>query len=251
MLKAGLLQAVLVVAMAMSVSAFSVQAAEQTINNDQVLAKIKQARPKLQFGAVEQSPMAGIYQVQVVDGPVLYFHPSGNYFVAGELFEVASSGIVNLTEMAQNAPRKALMATVDPKDMIIFSAEGETKTTITVFTDVSCGYCREFHKGVPALNKSGVTVQYMAFTGAESGTRQFRKMAAAWCARDRQEAMNKLKALKDLEEINNCADNPIVEQYRLGKELGVKATPTLILEDGSLVEGYMPVDQLLQRLGLR
>ncbi|CAH0990784.1 Thiol:disulfide interchange protein DsbC [Sinobacterium norvegicum] len=248
MLKAGVLQVVLIVAVL--ISAFSVQAAEAVIDSDQVLARIKQSRPDLQFGAVEQSPMKDIYQVQIVNGPLLYINPQGSHFVAGELFEVAPSGVVNLTEMAQNAPRKALMAGVDSKDMIIFAPAGETKATVTVFTDVDCYYCQKLHQEVPALNKLGVAVQYMAYPRAGIGSESYNKIASAWCADDKQEAMNKLKARQNIAK-NVCADNPVAEQYELGGRMGVSGTPALVLEDGSLVPGYMPANELAKRLGIQ
>src|SRR5690554_7516579 len=41
----------------------------------------------------------------------------------------------------------------------------------------------------------------------------------------------------------NC-DSPVAHQYDLGHELGVTGTPAIFTEDGSLIPGYMPADEL-------
>ena len=43
-------------------------------------------------------------------------------------------------------------------------------------------------------------------------------------------------------------DNPIEEQYILGREVGVTGTPALLTSDGMLIPGYMPPAQLRMRL---
>jgi thiol:disulfide interchange protein DsbC len=42
--------------------------------------------------------------------------------------------------------------------------------------------------------------------------------------------------------------NPIAEQYQLGKELGVTGTPSLVTAEGRMIPGYVPPEQLRQRL---
>jgi thiol:disulfide interchange protein DsbC len=43
-------------------------------------------------------------------------------------------------------------------------------------------------------------------------------------------------------------DNPIAEQYQLGMALGVTGTPALLTNDGTLIPGYVPPEQLRERL---
>jgi thiol:disulfide interchange protein DsbC len=49
---------------------------------------------------------------------------------------------------------------------------------------------------------------------------------------------------------NVCADNPVAAQYELGLKLGVQGTPAMVTEDGSLIPGYQPADELMATLGL-
>ena len=46
--------------------------------------------------------------------------------------------------------------------MIVFRPE-EVKHSITVFTDIDCGYCRKLHREISAYNDLGIEVRYMFF----------------------------------------------------------------------------------------
>ena len=81
-----------------------------------ILARLQAARPDLQYGAPQPSTMAGLYEVQVVDGPLLYVSEDGARFIAGDLFEVqdAGQGFANLAEVQRQQERKELIAAVKP-----------------------------------------------------------------------------------------------------------------------------------------
>jgi len=61
--------------------------------------------------------------------------------------------------------------------------------------------------------------------------------------------MTKLKTRQTIDN-NVCEGNPVAEQYSLGQRLGVNGTPAIILEDGTVLPGYMPPAALAQRLEL-
>ncbi|WP_320821251.1 DsbC family protein [Thalassolituus sp.] len=44
--------------------------------------------------------------------------------------------------------------------------------------------------------------------------------------------------------------SPIAVQYELGQSVGVTGTPAIVTEEGSLIPGYMPADELAKRLGV-
>jgi len=73
-----------------------------------------------------------------------------------------------------------------------------------------------------------------------------KKTVSVWCAKDQQKALNIAKAGGDIEE--KTCKNPIKEHLQLARELGVRGTPAIILEDGELLPGYVPVDKLLAQM---
>lgn len=213
-----------------------------------ILKALSTARPDLEYGQPRPSPLPGLYEVQVKGGPVLYVDADGSHFIAGDLFAVQPSGFVNLAEQGRQKERAELIAAVKPEDMIIFAPENP-KATVTVFTDVDCGYCRKLHSEIGELNDLGIAVHYLAFPRAGLGSPSFRKIATAWCAKDRKDALTRLKNGEELPE-NVCADNPVAAQLLLGEKVGVSGTPALVLEDGTMVPGYRPARELAKLLGI-
>lgn len=207
-----------------------------------IRARFKTARPDVVISEVKPSDVPGIYHVQLENGPEVYVSADGKYFFLGDLFAVTDTGFSNLAEIRRNGERKELMAAVKREDMIIFSPEGDTKGAVYVFTDVDCGYCQKLHKEVPQLNAMGIEVRYLAYPRAGLGTPTYRKMESAWCADDRQAAMNALKSRQPVAE-KSC-DNPIATEYKLGADIGVTGTPAIVTTSGQLIPGYMPADRL-------
>lgn len=203
----------------------------------------------LEVESVQPSAMEGIYEVQLSDGPLVYTSETGEFFIVGDLYSVSSSGLVNLGEERRSIARLQAIEAVPVSNQIVFPAEGETLSHITVFTDVSCGYCQKLHREVPELNRRGVEVRYLAFPRQGLDSSGFRQLATAWCAADPQETLTRLKNSEALDD-DVCAGNPIAAQYALGKELGVRGTPAIIMPDGVMIPGYRPVDDLVADLGL-
>ena len=199
--------------------------------------------------SVSTSEIPGMYEVQFANGPLVYSTASGDYFIVGDLYSVGPEGMVNLGEQRRDGERLALIESLDPKDMIIFSPEGKTRAHITVFTDVTCFYCQKLHKEVPELNRRGVEVRYLAYPRAGVGSDGYRQLASAWCADNPQETLTRLKNRESVPE-NVCADNPIADQYRLGQEIGVRGTPAMVTAEGRMIPGYQSADDLMVTLGL-
>lgn len=214
-----------------------------------IIAMLKTARPDLKYGAVKLSPINDIYEVQVIGGPVLYVAKNGEYFFDGDMYQIKSGRFVNLRDQAMVGTRKQLLAVVDVEDMIVFPADGPAKSVINVFTDVDCGYCRKLHKEVPDLNSRGIEVRYLAFPRAGIGSPSYDKLVSAWCSDAPGQTLTELKNGGAVEP-NQCADNPVADQYRLGQQMGVNGTPAILLADGNLLPGYRPAADLARLLGV-
>ncbi len=217
-------------------------------NGSTLVARLKALRPDIPIESVAPSPLPGIFQLNLAGGTVFYGTADGRYLFAGDLYELGERDLINLAEAGRSSKRRELMAEVDPEDMVIFSPAGETLAVMSVFTDVDCGYCRKLHQEVPRLNELGVEVRYLAYPRAGIGSRSYQKVVSAWCSDDRQSAITTLKLGKEIPDIT--CPNPVADQYRLGQEVGVTGTPAIVLENGRLLPGYMPADDLARTLGI-
>lgn len=211
---------------------------------------LKAARPDLNYGAVETSPINGLYIVRVNGTQFFYVNETGEYLITGDMYQARPGLFIPVKDLEAARIRKGLMESVAKDDMIIFPAVDETKAVIYVFTDVDCGYCQKLHnEALPGLTMGGVEVRYLAFPRAGIGSPSYRKIASAWCAEDKLTALTALKNRQPIPE-NVCKDNPVAAQYALGQEAGVTGTPALIMEDGTLLPGYRPAPELLKVIGV-
>ncbi len=217
-----------------------------------IKARLEAGNPKASYGEVRESPIIGLYEVEVDGGAnTLFVSKDGGHFIFGDLYQVkAGGGLANLSEQRRTAQRVKIMEAQNIDDMIVFSPKGEKKAHIYVFTDVDCGYCRKLHNDVPELNKRGIEVRYLAFPRAGLNSLSYRKIATAWCADDRNSTLTALKNRENVP-LNVCKNNPVAEQYRLGNEvIDVRGTPTIVMQDGSVVPGYLPPETMVKALGI-
>jgi thiol:disulfide interchange protein DsbC len=235
----------LVLAFVASLSCVSVEAAEQD------LARLKDALVKafpdtpVETLRIRPSVLPGLYEV-IVDTQLFYISADGRFVFLGDLVDIETRS--NLSEQRREALVREVLDGVSEKDMIVIGP-ADAKRTITVFTDVDCPYCARFHLDVPELNRHGVKVRYLLFPRGGVDSETYRRSVAVWCAADRAKAIGLAKAGKPIE-MKTCP-NPVARHYQLGERLGVSGTPTIFLDTGRRVVGYVPAPQLLSLLGLR
>ncbi|MFZ1537563.1 MAG: DsbC family protein [Chromatiaceae bacterium] len=241
-MKIGLASAVLAL--------FSAQAAADAASTiKKSLAKIL---PEYEVNSVHETPVPDLYEV-LVGSDVIYVSKDGRYMVQGRMIDLVSKE--DLTETsprlaeARKKEAKERVAAVDKlgeDTMIVFAPPGKAEHTITVFTDLDCGYCRKLHSEIDGYLAEGIKVRYLFFPRAGVGTPSFDKAVSVWCADDRKAALTDAKAGKAIPE-KKC-ENPVKAQMELGEKLGVSGTPAIILESGEMVPGYVPPKRLAAML---
>jgi thiol:disulfide interchange protein DsbC len=130
--------------------------------------------------------------------------------------------------------------------MIVFGP-ANAKMTVTVFTDVDCGFCRKFHSQIADVNKAGVRVRYMFYPRTGPGTESWSKAEQVWCATDRREALTRAKK-GDAVKGKSCGDAAVKSQYELGSDLGVEGTPAIFTQSGDYIGGYLTPAELVQAI---
>jgi thiol:disulfide interchange protein DsbC len=153
----------------------------------------------------------------------------------------------NLTEKTRSMSRVDLLSSVDPKDMIVFSPKGEVKHTITIFTDIDCGYCRQFHREIDQVNALGIEVHYLFYPRTGPDTESWAKAEKVWCASDHNAALTRAKLGGTVPEAS-CDETPVGAHYELGQEVGVRGTPAVYSASGEHIGGYLPPATLAKLL---
>lgn len=203
----------------------------------------------LPIESIADSEVPGLFSLKLTDGTTLLTDVTGTYFIHGDVYQKTNGRMVNLSEQERSDSRKALIDGLDKGQMVVFAPpSARLKTTITVFTDIDCGYCRKLHQEVPELNRLGIAVRYLAYPRAGINSASYDKIVSAWCAPDRKKALTQAKAGETIP--GRSCDNPVSAHFELGALVGVTGTPSIVFEDGRLLPGYLPAERLAAQLGL-
>ena len=194
---------------------------------------------------VVESALPGVYEVRY-GSIVVYFSADGRHMLRGDLVDLETGD--NVTETARSHARAETVTALGESSMVVFAPE-TVKHTVTVFTDVDCGYCQRMHRQMADYNRLGIEIRYTAFPRAGVGSDTYDRMVSVWCASDQQAAMTDAKTGRVVEAAR--CDNPVSAHYEAGREIGVRGTPAIVLESGEIIPGYVEPEELLGRLDER
>jgi thiol:disulfide interchange protein DsbC len=209
---------------------------------------LKQLGPQLEADYIGQAPLPGFREV-IVGGQLLYISDDGKYLVQGSVVDIANREDLSQTSSGLRNYRKQLIAGVPRAERIVF-APPNPKYTLSVFTDIECGYCRKMHSEIAEYNRQGIAVEYLAFPRMGLGSQDHKDMISVWCASDRRKALTDAKSSGAVA-AKDCT-NPVAREYDLGQRVGVTGTPAVFAADGTQLGGYLPPAQMraaLDKLG--
>jgi thiol:disulfide interchange protein DsbC len=203
---------------------------------------VRRLSPNVVVDRVSASPLKGFQEV-VVQGQVAYVSDDGRYLFLpgpqGALYDTVEQ--TNVSEKSMAKMRKELLKTVPTRERIVF-APANPKYTVSVFTDIECGYCRKFHQEIAEYNRQGIAVEYLAFPRAGLASEDHKKMISVWCSADRRKALTNAKA--DVAIPAKDCKNSVTMQYDVGQRAGLAGTPMIVAEDGTQLGGYLPPAEL-------
>ncbi len=225
------------------------QSVSAAVEYDQKQLEERFSQLGLEVKSVAPADIEGLVEVQT-SGGILFASPTGEHFIAGTLYGFDKNGQVEDLLAKRQAPINAAKIESYKESMIEFKADQE-KYVVTVFTDITCGYCVRLHNQMQSYNDLGITVRYMAFPRQGATGSVADQMAAIWGAEDPQSAMHQGKINRQFPE--KGADfakyqQIVKEHHALGRDLGISGTPAIFLPNGEMVGGYLPADKLIQRL---
>lgn len=208
-----------------------------------VRARIAEQFDVIEPQNVNASPIDGWYQIQ--KGSIIaYVSTDGRYLLQGDLIDLDAG--INLTDVSRNEARRELMAGLG-SDKVISFAPKNIKHTVTVFTDPGCSYCRRLHSQIDEYMSKGIEVRYVLYPRNGPASAEWNTSEQVWCASDRNSALTAAKLDRKFE-TSACDASIIQDNYQLGQAVGLSGTPAIVLEDGTLISGYLPAVSLSQQL---
>ena len=211
-----------------------------------VVSKLKPFFPEIKAENISASELDGYYEV-VLTNPwvdVMYISTNGKYVIQGAVTDLEL--MTNISTNRINSIKLGIIENISDDDKIIFKAKDE-KYVINVFTDVDCPYCAKLHANMNEMNKLGITVKYLASPLEQLHPNAQSAMEKIWCAEDKALAIHDYKTKRYLPDSPDCI-NPVAEQLAISKQLGVNGTPSIFFENGTNLPGYLPPNDLLNRI---
>ena len=212
---------------------------------DRISNSLRILLPGLLPDEIRTTPIENLYEV-TFEGRLVYLTGDGRFLVQGKIIDLETR--TEITEARLSELKMAALAKVSEDRMIIYGPE-DAKDTVTVFTDIDCGYCRKLHSEMARYSEEGIRIRYLFYPRAGVGSDSYKKAVSVWCAEDRRAAMDTAKAGGAVP-AKTC-ENPVEEHYELGQTMRINGTPALLLEGGELVPGYVPAHKLRQALDAR
>jgi thiol:disulfide interchange protein DsbC len=208
-----------------------------------VRTRVAETFDEIEAKHVQPSPVPGWYTIR--KGTIIaYISADGRYLLQGDLIDLDNE--INLTAETQNTVREAMLRDIPDQQTIVFAPD-HVKYTVSVFTDIDCTYCRRFHSHINEYLAQGIKVRYLMYPRSGPGSASWKKAEEVWCASNRQKALTLAKLDRKFD-TRSCDASIVHEQYALGQDVGLQGTPALVLQDGTMISGYLPPAELSQRM---
>jgi thiol:disulfide interchange protein DsbC len=192
---------------------------------------------------VTPSPIDGWYTIHK-GSIVAYISADGRYLMQGDLIDLDKDA--NLSDEVRNKSRRELISSVPDSETIVFSPD-HPKYRVTVFTDVECPYCRRLHSQIKDYMAKGIEIRYLLYPREGPDSRSWKTAEKVWCSPDRANALTMAKLDRKFDTAD-CDASEIAHQYAMGKDVGLEGTPAIVLDDGTLLGGYVPPAMLKAQL---
>lgn len=228
------------------IAAFSLAGA-QVLADDAELAKVRETVAGMFDGInaedVYASDIDGWYTIR--KGAIIaYISGDGRYLLQGDLIDLVDQ--VNLSEKDRNKARVRMMTDISDDQLIVFKPEN-VRHVVSVFTDVDCTFCRRLHSQIDEYMDEGIEIRYFLYPRSGPASPSWTKAEQVWCADDRNEALTLAKLDKNFD-THDCDASIISTHYAMGQDVGLRGTPAIVLEDGTLFSGYLPPRQLSEAI---
>ena len=193
--------------------------------------------------SVSPTDIPGFYLVAMrMQGKIvpIFLDHSGAYLFSGNLIRLKDKA--NLTESYFQQLNPIDISTI-PLDEGMTLGNPEATQQIIVFTDPHCPYCTQLHQvlheAVAANPDLAFHIKLIPFKASS------KKIAETILCNKSMEQLEMAFSGQPLPE-TTCETDAITKNLNLAQKLGIRGTPTMLLPNGQIAGGTMPLNDLLQ-----
>ena len=212
-------------------------------DEDALREVMKNTYPELPIKSIEKTDYNDLYEV-FIGSQIIYTNDTFDFLIVeGRVVDPKTK--IDLTEL-----RLEELTRINFNDLPFSDAikvvKGNGKRKIAIFSDVDCPYCKRLEKK-ELSNINNITIYTFLYPLAIHPEAE-EKSKKIWCAKDRAKAWNEYIFQDKLPKNSGDCKTPINKIVKLGKDLGISSTPTIILSNGKRVPGAIPYKQLEEYL---
>ncbi len=214
---------------------------------DQLKEQLKKEIPGLeQIDAINKSPIDGVSEV-VVGRKIFYVTNDGKYLIFGNVIDVASKK--SITEQRMQELSRLDWSKL-PLELAIKEVNGNGSRKIAVFSDPDCPYCQMFEKQVVPNLKDTTIYTFMFPLPMHKNAKS--DAIKIWCSKDRSSTWTAwMRDKKPLPTDTSCDISELEKVIKFGQETAqIDGTPAIVLENGQLLPGMLPADQLMIQMDI-
>ena len=188
---------------------------------------------------VLKSPVEGWYTIKR-GAYIAYISEDGRHLIQGDMYNLETQ--INLSEGIRNDSRREAVSAYPLDSMIIFASDKKSHA-VTIFTDVDCTFFFFLHSQIDDYLDAGIEVRYLLYPRNGPQSESWVIAEQIWCSNDRNKALTLAKIDQKFDS-RDCDSSSISENYMLGQVVGLQGTPAIVLEDGTMVNGYVSATEL-------
>jgi len=185
---------------------------------------------------IKEAPLEGFWEVVLEarqEKVIFYIHKNLRYIFQGQVLDRQIKRNLTLDRIKD-------FRRVNPSRLSLENAipMGEGKRKLYVFTDPQCHFCFQLHEELKQIKDLQAYFFLYPLTPDS-----YEKAKSIWCSQDKVRALEETYQGKVLRS-PSCDTSPINKNMEFGKRVLIDSTPTLLFQNGKIVEGYASPDTL-------
>lgn len=224
-----------------------------SVKKEEAAAAVKTVDPDTVVESVAPSPVGGLYQLTVRKGNatgIVYLDFSKKFIIAGKIIDTGRKVDVTaekMEELRRIDPRRI------PLDNALLLGNRQGQKKLIVFTDPECPFCAKLHEELLALVREEPELQIsIVLTPLDIHPDATRKSDVIVCRsqENMEEGLGLLQQSLAGKAVSGtgCGRNYGDEGKKLGRELGIGMTPTMVFGNGKIVSGARKKEEIRKLL---
>ena len=196
--------------------------------------------------SVDFAEVPGLFAIEAINNNkkgVLYLDFSKQFIISGNAYRIANKENITRTRLRSNI--RVDLTTV-PLDDAIVLGNPKAKKKIIVFTDPQCPWCKKLHPElVKIVKKDPSVVFFIKLYPIASLHPDAVRISKSIICTGSLEMLEKSFADENIPD-PGCETDAVDRNIKLAKSIGIISTPSMVLPNGRLLEGFRPADKILE-----